>query len=83
MKIIITENQFEKLKNSEEPKVLHILSFEIFGNDWGSLQRYLERKGNPLYSIGGYLDLRNSAISNKHTSQEIKQMVNVGGKIYL
>jgi hypothetical protein len=143
MKIIITENQFEKLKNSEEPKVLHILSFEIFGNDWGRMQRYLERKGNPLYSIGGdlnlykspikslgnltsvggylslrntpieslgnlksvegnldlentsikslgnltsvggYLDLRNTPISNKHTSQEIKQMFNIEGDIYL
>ena len=143
MKIIITENQFEKLKNSEEPKVLHILSFEIFGNDWGRLQRYLERKGNPLYSVGGSLDLSNSSIeslgnltsvggylslrntpiqsldnltsvgshldlygssieslgnlksvggnlylnntpiSNKHTRQEIKQMVNIDGDIYL
>jgi hypothetical protein len=143
MKIIITENQFEKLKNSEEPKVIHILSFEIFGNDWGRLQRYLERKGNPLYSIGGdlnlykspikslgnltsvggYLSLRNTPIeslgnlksvegnldlentsikslgnltsvggglnlentpiSNKHTKQEIRQMVNIDGDIYL
>jgi hypothetical protein len=123
MKIIITENQFEKLKNSEEPKVLHIPSFEIFDNDWGRMQRYLERKGNPLYSIGGdldledtsieslgnltsvegdfdlrnssikslgnltsvggYLYLNNTPISNKHTKQEIKQMVNIEGEIYL
>jgi hypothetical protein len=143
MEIIITENQFEKLKNSEESKVLNILSFEIFGNDWGRLQRYLERKGNPLYSVGGDLDLQNTPIkslgnltsvggnldlentsikslgnltsvggyldlqdtpiqslgnltsvggnlylgntpmSNKHTKQEIKQMVNIGGGIYL
>ena len=143
MKIVITENQFEKLKSSEEPKVLHILSFEIFGNDWGRMQRYLERKGNPLYSVGGdldlygseikslgnltsvggnlnlygssieslgnltsvggdldlrntpieslgnltsvggYLYLRNTPMSNKHTIQEIRQMVNVEGSIYL
>jgi hypothetical protein len=103
MKIIITENQFEKLKNSEEPKVLHILSFEIFGNDWDKLQKYLDRKGNPLYSIGGDLDLRHTPIeslgnltsvggslyledtpmSNKHSEQEIKQMVNIEGDIYL
>jgi hypothetical protein len=143
MKIVITENQFEKLKNSEEPKVLHILSFEIFGNDWGRMRRYLDRKGNPPYSIGGDLYLRNTQIeslgnltsvegdldlqntpikslgnltsvggylnlentpiqslgnltsvggnlylnntpiSNKHTSQEIIQMVNIGGVIYL
>ena len=143
MKIIITENQFEKLKNSEEPKVLHILSFEIFGNDWNKLQRYLDRKGNPPYSIGGdldledisiqslgnltsvggylnlentsikslgnltsvggdldlqntqieslgnltsvggYLNLEDTPISNKHSEQEIKQMVNIEGDIYL
>jgi hypothetical protein len=143
MKIVITESQFEKLKNSEEPKVLHILSFEIFGNDWGRMQRYLERKGNPLYSIGGdlnlykspikslgnltsvggYLSLRNTPIeslgnlksvegnldlentsikslgnltsvggglnlentpmSKKHSEQEIRQMVNIEGSIYL
>ena len=140
MKIIITENQFEKLK---EPKVLHILSFEIFGNDWNKLQRYLDRKGNPPYSIGGdldledisiqslgnltsvggylnlentsikslgnltsvggdldlqntqieslgnltsvggYLNLEDTPISNKHSEQEIKQMVNIEGDIYL
>jgi len=100
MKIIITENQFEKLK---EPKILHIPSFRIFENDWDRLQRYLDRKGNPPYSIGGDLDLENTPIQslgnltsvggslnlentpilNKHTSQEIIQMVNIGGDIYL
>ena len=123
MKILIMENQFEKLKNSEEPKVLHIPSFEIFDNEWDKLQKYLDRKGNPLYSVGGdlnlykssieslgnltsvggglnlrdtsiqslgnltsvgvYLDLENTPISNKHSEQEIKQMVNIEGDIYL
>jgi hypothetical protein len=77
MKIIITENQFEKLKNSEEPKVLHILSFEIFGNDWGRLQRYLERKGNPLYSIGGDLYLGNTQI------ESLGNLTSVGGYLSL
>ena len=120
MKIIITENQFKKLK---EPKVLHIPSFEIFDNDWNKLQKYLDRKGNPPYSIGGnlyledtpieslgnltsvggYLNLQDTPIeslgnltsvggdlyledtpiSNKHSEQEIKQMVNIEGDIYL
>jgi hypothetical protein len=77
MKIIITENQFEKLKNSEEPKVLHILSFEIFGNDWGRMQRYLDRKGNPPYSIGGYLYLRNTSI------ESLGNLTSVGGDLDL
>ena len=61
MKIVITENQFEKLK---EPKVLHIPSLEIFDNDWDKLQTYLSRKGSPLYSLGGDLDLRNTPIKS-------------------
>ena len=77
MKIIITENQFEKLKNSEEPKVLHILSFEIFGNDWGRMQRYLDRKGNPLYSIGGDLNLYKSPIKS------LGNLTSVGGYLSL
>jgi hypothetical protein len=77
MKIIITENQFEKLKNSEEPKVLHILSFEIFGNDWGRMQRYLDRKGNPLYSVGGSLDLGNTQI------ESLGNLTSVGGYLSL
>ena len=97
MKIIITENQFEKLKNSEEPKVLHILSFEIFGNDWGRMQRYLDRKGNPPYSVGGYLYLYGSEIKSlgnltsvggnlnlRHTPIEsLGNLTSVGGSLFL
>ena len=74
MKIIITENQFEKLK---EPKVLHIPSLEIFDNDWNKLQSYLNRKGNPLYSIGGSLFLQNTPI------QSLGNLTSVGGSLYL
>ena len=77
MKIIITENQFEKLKNSEEPKVLHILSFEIFGNDWGSLQRYLDRKGNPPYSIGVDLDLEDISIQSLGNLTSVEGYLNL------
>ena len=74
MKIIITENQFEKLK---EPKVLHIPSLEIFDNDWNKLQSYLNRKGNPLYSIGGNLYLGHSQI------QSLGNLTSVGGYLDL
>ena len=74
MKIIITENQFKKLK---EPKVLHIPSFEIFDNDWDKLQKYLDRKGNPPYSVGGYLDLRNTPIKS------LGNLTSVGGNLDL
>jgi hypothetical protein len=56
MKYIITENQHKRLFE-EEQKVLHIPDIRIFGNDWDILQRFLESKGNPPYSLGGNLDL--------------------------
>ena len=94
MKIIITENQFEKLK---EPKVLHIPSLEIFDNEWNKLQSYLNRKGNPLYSIGGNLYLGHSQIQSlgnltsvggyldlRHTPiQSLGNLKSVGGNLYL
>ena len=56
MKIIISETQHKRLFE-EEQKVLHIPDIRIFGNDWDNLQRFLESKGNPPYSLGGNLDL--------------------------
>ena len=56
MKIIISESQHRRLFE-EEHKVLNIPDFKIFGNDWDVLQRFLESKGNPLYSLGGNLNL--------------------------
>ena len=56
MKIIISESQHRRLFE-EEQKVLHIPDFKIFGNDWDVLQRFLKSKGNPLYSLGGNLNL--------------------------
>jgi hypothetical protein len=56
MKYIITESQHKRLFE-EEQKVLHIPDIRIFGNDWDILQRFLESKGNPPYSLGGNLDL--------------------------
>jgi hypothetical protein len=139
MKYLIRESQYRKLM---EPKVLHIPSIDVFG-DWESLQKYLERRGNHPYSIGGDLDLSGTPIkslgnlisgegdlnlydtpirslenlksvggflyldstpieslgnltsvggdldlcftslSEKYTEKEIRQMVDVGGEIYL
>jgi hypothetical protein len=56
MKIIISESQHRRLFE-EEQKVLHIPDLKIFGNDWDALQRFLKSKGNPLYSLGGNLNL--------------------------
>ena len=162
MKIIISESQHRRLFE-EEQKVLHIPDIKMFGGDWSILQKYLEYKGNPPYSVGGnlylhdlsieslenltsvdgdldltyssieslgnltyvggdldlretpikslgnltyvggilvlqdtsiesfgnltsvggYLDLQDTPISEKYSEEEIRQMVNVGGNIYL
>ena len=84
----------------EEPEVLYIPDIDLFGN-WETLQQYLKRKGNPPYSIGGYLDLNGtpiksfgnltsvggdlygSPISKKYTEEEIRQMIDVRGEIYM
>ena len=63
MKYIITERQLKLIKESEE-KVLYIPTLSLFNNDWESLQKYLNKKGNPSYSIGGDLDLRNTNIKS-------------------
>jgi hypothetical protein len=58
MKYIITEAQHKRLFE-EEQKVLHLPSAKVFGG-WDGLQKYLELKGNPLYSLGGDLDLQST-----------------------
>ena len=42
----------------------------------------IESLGN-LMSVGGYLDLKNTPISKKYTEEEIRQMVNVKGHIFI
>jgi hypothetical protein len=120
MKYIITNKQYNLIKESEE-LILRIPNLSLFDNDWNLLQRYMEKKGNPKYSIegdlygapikslgnlqsvggdldlyetpieslenlqsvGGYLNLSETPISKKYSEQEIRDMVNVNGNIYL
>jgi hypothetical protein len=78
MKIIITESQYNRiLKEEEEQKVLHIPSLRVFGNDWNQLQKFLERKGNPPYSIGGDLFLARIPI------ESLGNLISVGGYLDL
>jgi hypothetical protein len=78
MKIIITESQYNRiLREEEEQKVLQIPSLKVFGNDWYELQKFLESKGNPPYSIGGDLDLRETPI------ESLGNLTSVGGNLDL
>jgi hypothetical protein len=122
MKYIVTESQYNRLEQELSP-ILKIPSLLLFNNDWESLQKYLNKKGNPKYSIGGnlYLDntpikslgnltsvgfdlnlhssqieslgnltsvggdlnLGNTPLSIKYSKEDIKNMIEVKGKIYI
>jgi len=65
MKIVISESQYNKLiESEEEQKVLRIPSLKIFDDNWFVLQKFLELKGNPTYSVGGDLDLQGTPIKS-------------------
>jgi hypothetical protein len=98
MKIVISESQYNKiLKEEEEQKVLHFPSLKIFSGDWDLIQKFLERKGNPPYSIGGNLDLGDTLIKSlgnltsvggyldlRHTDIEsLGNLISVGGSLNL
>lgn len=74
MKYIINERQYKLI--TEEQEVLQLPSFNIFG-DWETLQIYLEKKGNPLYSLGGNVDLSHSDI------ESLGNLVSVEGNLNL
>jgi len=55
MKYVITESQY-KLITEKEEDVLYIPSVDTFGG-WGNLQKFLKKRGNPDYKLGGFLQL--------------------------
>jgi hypothetical protein len=75
MKYIINERQYKLI--TEEQEILHIPSLELFNNDWETLQKFLERRGNPLFSIGGDLDLSYNDI------ESLGNLTSVGGGLDL
>jgi hypothetical protein len=60
----------------EDKNILKLPSVEYFG-EWEDLQYYLEKKGNPLYSIEGDLYLPNAPI------QSLGNLTSVKGNLYL
>ena len=72
MKIVISESQYKRLiEAEEEQKVLRIPSLKIFNNDWFLLQKFLEKKGNPPYSIKGDLDLEKTPVESLGNLQSV------------
>jgi hypothetical protein len=79
MKIVISESQYNRIlkEEEEEQKVLRIPSLKFFRNDWFLLQKFLESKGNPPYSIGGDLLLEGTPIKT------LGNLISVGGDLNL
>ena len=83
MKIIITENQYELLKEMEDkPKVYNFPSLDVFGNEepidnWNLMQKFLSKKGNPEYTVDGDLDLEDTTI------ESLGNLTAVGGDLDL
>ena len=57
-------------------KILQLPGVEYFGGYEGML-KYLERKGNPLFSIEGYLNLQGTPIKS------LGNLTSVGGNLNL
>ena len=98
MKILVTESQYNRiLKEEEEQKVFHIPSLKFFNDDWNLLQKFLESKGNPPYTISGDLNLNDLPIKSlgnlisvgghlnlfRTSIQSLGNLTSVGGYLYL
>ena len=65
------------LREYEEEKILVVPSLEYFGNDWNSLQSFLQSKGNPKWRTGGDLNLYRTPI------ESLGNLTTVGGYLNL
>ena len=84
MKILVTESQYRKILGEEkEQKILKFPSLEFFDEDrevaWNIIQKILERKGNPSYSIEGDLDLHETPIESLGNLQSVGGNINLHG----
>ena len=80
MKIVISESQYKRLiESEEEQKVLQIPSLKFFNDDWFLLQEFLEKKGNPPYSLGGDLNLQGTPIESLGNLTSVRGYLNLEG----
>ena len=69
MKILVTENQYNKLfKEEKEQKIFRVPGLKFFDENpweaWQILQKVLQRRGNPPYTIDGDLFLVGTPIKS-------------------
>ena len=62
-------------EETQKPKILEFPSLDFFNNDpfeaWKIIQKIIEKKGNPPYSIGGDLDLAFTPIESLGNLQTV------------
>jgi len=82
MKILVTESQYNKiLREEKKQKILRVPGLDFFHEDhleaWKILQKVLEARGNPPYTIDGNLYLKNTPI------ESLGNLHSVGGSLDL
>jgi hypothetical protein len=68
--------------NLRDTKIKSLGNLQSVGGYLNLFGTKIESLGN-LRSVGGYLYLRRTPLSRKYSEEEIRQMVNVGGDIYI
>jgi hypothetical protein len=68
--------KYKNMNIGKDQKILELPCIEYFGS-WEVLQRFLDKRGNPLFSIEGDLDLKRTSI------QSLGNLVSVGGSLDL
>jgi hypothetical protein len=76
MKIIITESQYKRILGEEkEQKIFRVPGLDFFHENrweaWKILQKVLEARGNPPYTIDGGLDLEYTPIESLGNLQSV------------
>ena len=78
MKIILSENQYARLIESTEKKIIKLPSMEFFHGDtcsaWELIKKFLESKNDPYYTISGNLILTNCDITNVGKLVKVKNL---------
>jgi len=86
MKILVTESQYKKLLKEKEQKILRVPGLDFFHENkweaWKILQKVLEARGNPPYSIDGDLDLSNTSMEYS-TVESLGNLTSVEGDLFL
>jgi hypothetical protein len=82
MKILVTESQYKKiLREEKEQKIFRVPGLDFFHENpweaWKILQKVLEVRGNPPYSIGGNLDLEDSPIKSLGNLTSVGRSLNL------